>query len=190
MQAQREIVVKPLGRRWLVLLSLVALIAVATSLSATRAAPREAPAAARGSYYLTESTFLGNETLDACAEGYHMASLWEVLDVSNLRYDTVLGYQHAAGDCGEGPPTAIAGWVRTGAIPSIGTIPGGGNCGVWSQHWAGEWGTVVSLPNDWASPGSTVGVWVAGTRECSTSQRVWCVRPPFYVYLPLVLRNY
>ena len=198
MLRQCEIVIGPPVRCRLPLLLLVGLIAGVALASSVWATPHETPGAsasswvatARGSYYLTESTFLGNEALSACAEGYHMASLWEMLDVSNLRYDTVLGYQHVDGDCGQGPPSGIAGWVRTGFIPSVGLTAGEGNCGVWSQHFAGQWGTVVWLPNDWSSPGSTVGVWVAGTEGCDAPQRVWCVRPPFYVYLPLVMRNY
>lgn len=37
-----------------------------------------------GSYYLTPSTYDGHDALCACAEGYHVASLWEIWDLSKL----------------------------------------------------------------------------------------------------------
>ena len=57
---------------------------------------------ARRSFYLTKTTHTGAQALAACAEGYHMASLWEILNPSNLRYDTELGV--VVGDSGFGPP--------------------------------------------------------------------------------------
>jgi len=45
----------------------------------------------RKSYYVTKTSHDGSEALTACAEGYHMASLWEIFDTSNLRYNTQLG---------------------------------------------------------------------------------------------------
>ena len=44
----------------------------------------------RKSFYLTKTSHNGSQVLTACAEGYHMASLWEIFDTSNLRYDTAL----------------------------------------------------------------------------------------------------
>lgn len=121
-------------------------------------------------YYLTQSQQTGKYADEACASGYHMASLWEILDVSNLVYDTALGFQHDPGDVGEGPPTDEQGWVRTGDMPNIVN-----NCAVWSSEFDGYYGAVVYLPSNWSSPGSTVGVWLAETETCDTSQRVWCV---------------
>jgi len=126
------------------------------------------------SYYLTASTATGANADTACASGYHMASLWEILDVSNLAYDTTLGYQHPSGDQGDGPPTGVDGWVRTGGAPSIGGTPGGGNCAAWSSSFSGYTGTVASLPTNWSNPDSIVGVWEAGVANCSSSQYVWC----------------
>ena len=42
-------------------------------------------------FYLTQALHNGAQALSACAQGYHMASLWEIHDTSNLRYDTDLG---------------------------------------------------------------------------------------------------
>jgi hypothetical protein len=43
------------------------------------------------SFYLTQSLFTGSDALSACADGYHMASLWEVFDTTGLKYNTTLG---------------------------------------------------------------------------------------------------
>ena len=56
----------------------------------------------RKSFYLTRVTHNASQALSACAEGYHMASLWEIHDPSNLRYDTELGF--TTDDSGFGPP--------------------------------------------------------------------------------------
>jgi hypothetical protein len=124
-------------------------------------------------YYLTNSGTVGNGVLTACAAGYHAAAVWEILDVSNLMYDTALGYKYVAGD--GTPPTGVWGWVRTGGVPSIGPGPGGGNCGVWTQFFPDTYGTVIKLPSDWSAPGSTIGVWVTGFAQCTGSLKVWCV---------------
>jgi hypothetical protein len=43
-------------------------------------------------YYLTNTTHLPDSALTACAPGFHMASIWEILDPSNLNYDTARGF--------------------------------------------------------------------------------------------------
>ena len=131
-------------------------------------------------YYLTSaSTYDGDDALTACAAGYHMASLWELLDVSNLTYNSTLGYNHTPGDEGDGPPTGTLfaeGWVRTGNAASIGpATPGQHNCASYTFQTAGMQGTVVSLPNNWSAPGTLIGSWSASTAGCETDQRVWCV---------------
>lgn len=62
-------------------------------------------------FYLTRDRYDGSHALSACADGYHMASLW-ILDPSNLSYDTNLGISLA--DAGFGPPVVAPGWIRTG----------------------------------------------------------------------------
>jgi hypothetical protein len=201
MASKREMVVEiRLGRLWLTL----AILAVAAGMalaSAVAAAPQRVPHSAPsaglpsiwGSYYLTSGdSYDAAEAPGACAEGYHMASLWEIWDTSNLRYETSLGYQYPSGDCGQGPPTGVEGWVRTGSTASTSTEgPGMANCSAYTSTTVIS-GTVVALPTNWSTPDSTMGVWEAGTAGCSSSMRVWCVRPalPPRCLLPLILRSY
>ena len=76
----------------------------------------------------------------ACAQGYHMSSLREIFDTSNLRYDTDLGQTLA--DSGFGPPNFF-GWIRTGALATGDNIPGRGNCNAWSSASMSDLGTVA-----------------------------------------------
>ena len=121
-------------------------------------------------YYLSSSTVNGSQASTACASGYHMASLWEILDTSNLRYDTYWGADRA--DSGEGPPTIDFGWVRTGYISDNGSTPGQANCSTWAT--TSGFGTTVNLPNDWQNDTQDVSVWRSGIRACSDTGQVWC----------------
>lgn len=195
----REIEVEiALGRSFFLVL-LVAL-ALATVAPTSHAHPRPAPAVAPlgwatipGRYYLTVERYQGDGPLTACAPGYHMASLWEILDPSNLRYDTTLGVTTA--DSGDGPPTGVpseyGGWVRTGYSSDTGPVRGQANCNAWMSNDPTHNGTLARLRDDWSSPGTDIGEWDVGVSSCGGSYwRVWCVRPPFHVYLPLILKNY
>ena len=60
----------------------------------------QAPASSAGmrQYYLTKDLYEGDEPTGTdgngagvCAAGYHFASLWEILDTSNLKYNADLG---------------------------------------------------------------------------------------------------
>jgi hypothetical protein len=128
-------------------------------------------------YYLTNnSSYLGSQPKDACASGYHMASLWEILDPSNLRYNVNLGYDRE--DVGMGPPSATFGWIRTGYESDDGSINGAGhaNCSVWDSSSSGHYGTVVRLPSDWANTAQQdISVWDVALRECSQAAPAWCV---------------
>jgi hypothetical protein len=128
-------------------------------------------------YYLTEAdTYTGSQPKTACAAGYHMASLWEILDPSNLRYNINLGYERA--DIGTGPPTATFGWIRTGYDSNDGSTSAAGqaNCSVWSIDSSGKYGTTVRLPSNWKdSNQQDIAVWDAGLRECSETAPAWCV---------------
>jgi hypothetical protein len=109
----------------------------------------------------------GNQALTACAAGFHMASLWEIYDPSNLKYDTTLGLVHA--DSGSGPPSgafnAGQGWIRTGA-PGASNVPGVANCQAWSTT-SGQ-GTRASLT-------AIGGPWAVIEDPCAGESRVWCV---------------
>lgn len=123
-------------------------------------------------YYLTMNGFQGNGVLTACATGYHAATLWEILDTSNLVYDTVLGVKWPSGD--STPPTGIWGWARTGGAPNIGE-GAGSNCASWTIGSALQYGTLIELPDDWTTPGSKIGIWKTGFGACFSSFYVWCV---------------
>src|SRR5262245_4784184 len=105
------------------IVSLLFIILIASAFNA-------ADAAKARKFYLTQSIFTGSEALTACAKGYHMASLWEILYVSNLKYDTKLGL--TLPDAGFGPPIEF-GWIRTGSDnDNSSNTPGIANCFAYS----------------------------------------------------------
>jgi hypothetical protein len=135
----------------------------------------------RGSFYLTKTAHSGSQARSACATGYHMASLWEIFDPSNHKYDHVLG--KTSPDAGVGPPTyslqigGSLGWIRTGSLaqevpPSW---PGRGHCGGWTRTDAVLSGTVVGLIGDWTGPGTAISPWHATVARCDLDFPVWCV---------------
>ena len=136
-------------------------------------------------FYLTPTnTYNGSQALTACAEGYHMASLWEIFDPSNLKYDTALGSD--GNDSGSGPPTMSivaghifnAGWIRTGGGDVSGGDPGRANCFGWTHDSALSDGTVVGLTELWSSTSTVtpVGPWRAFPQSCQEPQQVWCMQ--------------
>ena len=138
-------------------------------------------------YYLTTATYDGASATTACASGYHMASIWEILDPSGLKYNTTLG--HTTDDSGSGPPVA-RGWVRTGYTSNNENIIGRANCSSWTTT-AGR-GTTAILPNTWDVGWEDLLAWNTYTWECSTNERVWCVadRVGSWIFLPLVVRDF
>ena len=141
-----------------------------------------APSDARRGFYLTFSTHKGGPgtevgPLNACESGYHMASIYEILDPSNLRYATEVANAATKGDSGQGPPQATAGWVRTGDDSSFSSaIHGLDNCSVWSQSAVG-FGTMVGVFDFWNGTTATTrnAPWASLLELCSGDQRVWCV---------------
>jgi hypothetical protein len=131
-------------------------------------------------FYLTKTLHTGDQALSACDMGYHMASLWEIHEPSNLRYDTGRGLTKP--DSGSGPPQGgaqAAGWIRTGNFLGTFGIHGDGNCNAWTIPIEGASGSIVSLPGDWTLTGpslSAVGPWIAGAGRCSDGFSVWCVQ--------------
>jgi hypothetical protein len=164
---------------------------------AAAAAP-QAPMAASASmrqYYLTKNFFNGAAALSICQEGYHMASMWEILEPSALKYNTDLGYTKA--DSGQGPPTiplrGVGGWVRTGYDSDTSTTPGQGNCNAWDSDSSDHRGTHARLPTVWNEE-HDIYVWETGATACNALLRVWCVADDFggyiYLYLPIILYNH
>ena len=129
-------------------------------------------------FYLNQTSVNGSLALNTCASGYHMASWWEILDPSGLQYDTSRGY--LVEDSGNGPPTSLYGWVRTGKGSGGSVDPGGSSCNGYTS--TSGLGTNVALNRSWnwdlnTATSELVAPWWNGrTDSCSTSQRVWCVQ--------------
>ena len=161
-------------RSLIALVGLVVIVgALATLMPLVGRGQGQAPFGPR-KFYLTQTTHDGGQALTACAEGYHMASLWEIHDPSNLSYDRTLGLTRA--DSGFGP-TFSDGWIRTGFTPS-GTLQAGlGNCQTWTSANGSDAGTTVALPADWNSTNVTpISPWNAGAFHCNQPLNVWCVQ--------------
>ena len=146
------------------------------------ASGEQKPLAASGDmrqYYLTNNEYLGDVADNACGDGYHMASLWEIVDPSNLKYNTALGYK--LNDSGQGPPASVisaTGWIRTGySITNTSTTPGQPSCNGWASNNSIDRGTVANLADDWTSGGGAqdIHVWNVDAPTCDWPYRVWCV---------------
>lgn len=195
MSARVSLRIRYQRRSHLVLLLTLALVTAAflvylASGSADASGPQVPLALSAGmrQYYLTTATHQGGVADSACAAGYHMASLWEILDTSTLEYNATLGV--TGDDSGQGPPTVGGGWVRTGYDSSTSSTPGMGNCHAWSSSSVSDYGTGAWLEYDWTL-GQDVHVWHVGNKRCSAATSVWCVED--YIkgtYLPLILKNY
>jgi hypothetical protein len=131
----------------------------------TKAEPRK--------YYLTTTPQNGAAADTACAAGYHFASLWEIFDTTQLRYNTTLGYTSA--DSGQGPPTDVDGWVRTGYASDGSATIGRANCLMWGTANGGSSGTFVALSQFWDLAAQRVSPWTGITGTCDFPRRSWCV---------------
>lgn len=114
------------------------------------------------SYYLTKTAVPGTDALQACDNGFHMASALELQDLSDLRYDVARGLTEQ--DSGSGPPAGDSGWIRTGRASSQAITVGVGNCSSWTATTGA--GTILALA---AGAGTQLS-----TRDCAAIQRVWC----------------
>lgn len=121
-------------------------------------------------YYLTRDLHRGNDVQDACADGYHFASVWELLDISHMSYDTELG--NTREDSGYGPPVEEPGWMRTGHFPSSEA-----NCVAWTSSKVGDRGLAASLHLDDSTP-YVEPVWRRAYYDCPDMAYVWCVSDP------------
>jgi hypothetical protein len=103
-----------------------------------------------------------------------MASLWEIFDTSNLRYNTDLGATDD--DSGFGPPSGVLAWIRTG-FNSVGIdLSGFSNCNAWTDGTNANFGSFASPDREWTSPGFRASPWTGGTLTCNHVQPVWCVQ--------------
>ncbi len=149
-------------------------VGVAPAASAAPAAPTAAGAGRH--YYLTNANYATNLAKTACAAGYHMASFWEILDVSNLIYDYDHPAAHTKADSGYGPPSFWNGWVRTGWDSSGSTTTGSGNCLNWTSNSSADSGVTVRLSRTWETAPGDIFTWDATSWPCNIVGPVWCVR--------------
>ncbi len=140
--------------------------------------------------YLTELTYYPDDTLEACGPGYHMASLWEILDTSNWVYDYDHPAAHVQEDSGYGPPSHWYGWIRTGYWSSGDPVTGTGNCQNWTSRSSDDKGTLVRLSRWWEAAPGEISTWFAYPCSCNEVVAVWCVADVEALYLPLVLKSY
>jgi hypothetical protein len=139
-------------------------------------------------YYLTRDTYSGGDALMACDSGYHMASMFEILDPSNLKYNADRGRTQE--DSGTVPAVDFSGWMRTGGSSVTSSSPGYASCYACTSDHGGDWGTVAWLGGTWTGDPRDLQVWQAGVAPCSTHFRVWCVQDSAgtAIYLPLLVR--
>jgi hypothetical protein len=131
--------------------------------------------AARRKFYLTQTAAQDGAGADtACGAGYHFAALSEIFDTTQLEYDTTLGYTNE--DSGQGLPSAISGWVRTGYLSFTTAFAGQSNCANWSSSSAGDYGTFVLFSPNWLGAATVVSPWAANTQTCNNVGRSWCVQ--------------
>lgn len=150
----------------------VAIFLLTTSLMPQQSASAADKRASRA-FYLTTTTHTGAQATSACAANFHMASLWEIFDPSNLRYDPTLGA--TADDSGAGPPF-LGGWVRTGTPALDAGAPGEVNCNAWTSSLTLDSGTTAALHFNWVIiPGPIVSPWLATQSGCHMQHPVWCV---------------
>lgn len=118
-------------------------------------------------FYLTTSSHTGAVADIACAAGYHMASFFEIYDVTALEYDDALGATTA--DSGQGPPSPAleAGWIRSGIDSSL------ANCLAWTSASGAVDGTQAALTSNWQTT-LPRAPWSTSFNDCSLPQRVWC----------------
>lgn len=182
MKEERTIVIdiKLTGRLVVVLscgLTIAALLAYLALTGASAVASGEASLAQSSGmrqFYLTTAISNGDGALNACAEGYHLASLWELADPSNLKYNTSLGWTEA--DSGQGPSSTLTGWVRTGyQSEASSTTPGQANCAVWTSSHESDHGTVARLTPDWTAGYQDMGIWDVFVLDCNLFPHVWCI---------------
>jgi hypothetical protein len=140
--------------------------------------------------FLTEPYYHPDEALQACGQGYHMASLWEIADTSNWVYDYDHPAAHVQDDSGYGPPSHWYGWIRTGYYSSGDPITGTGNCQNWTSRSNGDKGTLVRLSRWWEAGPGEILTWTAYPCPCNETVAVGCVADVEALYLPLVLNSY
>jgi hypothetical protein len=178
----------------LALLPLLLLLLSFQSMGTAEGAPASLAPAVTSSdarhFYVTDFNVATDATLTACSIGYHMASMWEILDPSNLVYNFAHPDAHTKADSGHGPPSFWYGWVRTGQSSSNANTGTFDNCNNWTSTSASDTGVSVRLTRTWETPPAEIGgIWDATDFSCNFTGPVWCVKNDInYTYLPLLNR--
>jgi hypothetical protein len=172
---------KTFGKRYSLLETtrLLVLAGLLVSLGLTIGIPSLADANdLRRKFYLTTTPVDGLGALNACDSRFHMASLYEIFDTSNLKYDTNRG--QTAADSGAGPPSGVNGWIRTGYSSDDSGFPGQANCAAWTSNNGILLGTAVRLREEWDASAGLISPWKAaqGPEQpfCDATLPVWCVQ--------------
>jgi len=134
-------------------------------------------------YYLTKNTFDGGDAIKSCDPRFHMASISEIQDPSNLQYvnRSTSVYDSLVDDEGLGPPSNQMGWVRSGVYPPSGFVY---DCDDFRDNHNDQLATTLTLKAFWpnAGPGQPVVtpdyVVHAAQHPCSQPEPVWCVGDP------------
>ncbi len=138
-------------------------------------------------FYVTTAVYNGEEALAACSDGYHLASLWELQEVSQLSYAVDHPAAKVREDSGQGPPSNWYGWLRTGGIGFTANQAGRANCQVWTSAEADKYGTIARLNDDWTAAGTTVSPWDSQAWACNNVAPAWCVSDLVYdSFLPVL----
>jgi len=134
-------------------------------------------------YYLSKNSFDGGDAIKACDLGFHMASISEIQDPSNLQYanKSTTASDSLVDDQSKGPPLFHMGWVRSGVYPSSGFVY---DCEDFRDKYETQLGTTLALydlpfNSDTTQPASypTKG-WYTTRYTCSQPEPVWCVEDP------------
>ena len=134
-------------------------------------------------YYLTKDSLDGGDAIKACNSGFHMASISEIQDPSNLQYAnrSTTVYDSLVDGPSSGPPSNHVGWVRSGVYPPSGFVY---DCNDFSNEHDIQLGTTAALhslsvnagPGQSASHPTTW--WHAALHPCTQPKPVWCVEDP------------
>jgi hypothetical protein len=128
-------------------------------------------------YFLSLNQVNGAQALTACESGFHMASRWELMDLSGLEYDGSRGLSLA--DSGTGPPipdgtsSAAVGWARTGGPPDS-SGQGSANCSGWTDATSSSFGFSPFLQVLWGN-GLQDTAWGGLQTSCNGLRHVWCI---------------
>jgi hypothetical protein len=102
-------------------------------------------------YYLTKNTFNGGDAIKSCDPRFHMASISEIQDPSNMQYAASLSSAYApARDQESVPPNQQDGWVRPGfsaALPADLLPMAQTNCDLSTTRTREVFGTTVHIPS-------------------------------------------